>query len=516
MDVWINACNTGLHRTSQSSHLTIRAQFRRINTYVYLTRVPMVPPEEMEARSKKAEEKLNVDMGRLWEWWETELLPEIKEHLAYWENFDLRGVSMSTLIAHLEDTQVRLARLFHIHFLLTYTFLQAPSLFDELYQDLFGKRSALDAYRLLQGFSNRTVEGNQALWELSRKALTSSQVGRVLEQNEPAQVPAALEQSAEGRAFLNELGDYLEEYGQRSDIFGELSQANWIENPATPIKNLQDFLIQPDRDLGDEMMTLAVEREQLIADARARLKEYSRPVVKQFEFLLKAAQAAIILQEDHNHWIEQRAVYKVRQVLLEFGRRFAEAGVIEQSNDVFFLTSEELPVTATTLPQGDRRQLVTQRKSEMDHFRAIQPPTALGTLPSGPPPDTPLSRALGKFFGTPPQPSTESNALRGNACSAGKVRGVAKVVLSLAEAGKLQPGDIMVAPASMPAWTPLFASIAAVVTDVGGILCHAAIVAREYKIPAVLGTRTATSVIQDGQILEVDGDAGIVRIVTSL
>jgi pyruvate,water dikinase len=87
------------------------------------------------------------------------------------------------------------------------------------------------------------------------------------------------------------------------------------------------------------------------------------------------------------------------------------------------------------------------------------------------------------------------------------------VVLSLADAGKIQPGDVLVAPATMPAWTPLFASIAAVVTDVGGVLSHAAIVAREYNIPAVLGTGNGTSVLRDGQMVEVDGDAGTVRIV---
>ena len=85
---------------------------------------------------------------------------------------------------------------------------------------------------------------------------------------------------------------------------------------------------------------------------------------------------------------------------------------------------------------------------------------------------------------------------------------------SLAEAGNLRPGDILIAPATMPAWTPLFASIAAVVTDAGGVLSHAAIVAREYNIPAVLGTGNATAVIQDGQTVEVDGDSGVVRIIS--
>ncbi len=516
MDVWINAYNEGFYQAAQSSHLTIRSVCRRINTYVYRTVVPIVPLEEIEARSKKAEETLKANMGRLWDWWETELLPEIKGHMAYWEVFDLRGASMSALIAHLEHTQVRLTRLAYIHFLLAWPLLLALSLFDELYQNLFGKEDALGAYRLLLGFSNKTVEGDRALWELSRKALLSSHVRRAIEQNEPVEVPAALEQFAEGRSFLDELGNYLEEYGQRSDIFGELSNPNWIENPVTPIKNLQNFLTKPDSDLSSELIALAAEREQSIANARDRLKGYPSPVVGQFEFLLKAAQAGTILQEDHNYWIDQRAHYKARQVLLEFGRRFAEAGIIEQPNDIFFLTSEELRVTAATVPQGNRCQLVTQRKSEMDNFRAIQPPPVLGTLPSRPPPNDSPSRAISKMSGASPQPPKESAVLQGKACSPGKVRGIPKVVLSLAEAGKLQPGDIMVAPATMPAWTPLFASIAAVVTELGGVLSHAAIVAREYKIPAVMGTGKATSIIHDGQILEVDGDAGIVRIVTSL
>lgn len=508
------AFNEGIKRASQAFEVPIRLQYRRINTYNYMATVPMVPPEEMEAQGKRAEEKLRAAMGRLWEWWDTELLPEVKEHLASWETFDLRGASMPALLAHLEDTWTRLTRLWDIHFLVAFPFLLAPSMFDELYQDLFGKQGALDAYRLLQGFGNKTVEGGHTLWELSRKALASPQVRRVLGGNDPAEVPAALEGSAEGRAFLADLGAYLEEYGQRSDIFVEVGNPNWIENPATAIKNLKDFITQRDRDLGAELAALAAERERLIAEARERLKGYPQPVVEQFEFLLRAGQAGTIVQEDHNHWIDQRGQYKVRRVLLEFGRRIAEAGVIEQPDDVFYLTPEELRETATALPQGDRRQLVAQRKAEMNHFRTIQPPSALGTMPAGPPPDDPLGRAIAKFFGAPPQPSTEPNVLQGNASSPGKVSGTAKVVLSLAEAGKLQPGDIMVAPATMPAWTPLFATIAAVVTDAGGALSHCAIVAREYNIPAVLGTGSATSVIQDGQTLKVDGDAGEVRIVS--
>jgi pyruvate,water dikinase len=102
----------------------------------------------------------------------------------------------------------------------------------------------------------------------------------------------------------------------------------------------------------------------------------------------------------------------------------------------------------------------------------------------------------------------------GLAGSSGKARGTARILLSIAEADKLRPGDVLIAETTAPPWTPLFATAAAVVSDSGGILSHCAVVAREYGIPAVVGTGLATRAIRDGQIVEVDGDAGVVRVVS--
>jgi len=120
--------------------------------------------------------------------------------------------------------------------------------------------------------------------------------------------------------------------------------------------------------------------------------------------------------------------------------------------------------------------------------------------------------AIGKFFGGPPPATEEPGIIRGNAGSPGRARGPARVVRSLAEADRLRPGDVLVAETTAPPWTPLFASAAAIVTDTGGILSHCAVVAREYGIPAVVGTGSATARISDGQLLEVDGGAGLVRV----
>jgi phosphoenolpyruvate synthase/pyruvate phosphate dikinase len=123
-------------------------------------------------------------------------------------------------------------------------------------------------------------------------------------------------------------------------------------------------------------------------------------------------------------------------------------------------------------------------------------------------------RALFKGEMSPANTSNgEMNKVKGLPGSAGVARGTARVIHSLAEAGKLQPGDVLVAISTEPPWTPLFATASAIVTDSGGVLSHSAVVAREYRIPAVVGTGMATTTFKDGQLLEVDGNAGTVRVV---
>jgi phosphoenolpyruvate synthase/pyruvate phosphate dikinase len=132
-----------------------------------------------------------------------------------------------------------------------------------------------------------------------------------------------------------------------------------------------------------------------------------------------------------------------------------------------------------------------------------------------PPASEPLFLASTKVNGDamPSMNGENTDVLQGNAGSPGKVSGPARIIRSLDQAGRLAPGDILVAETTAPPWTPLFATAAAVVTDVGGVLSHCAVVAREYGIPAVVGAGRATELIQDGQLIEVNGDQGVVRLV---
>jgi phosphohistidine swiveling domain-containing protein len=505
----------GFARASEAYDMPIRLQPRRINTYYYMAVAPvMAPPEEMEAMEERAQEKIGDAMVRLGETWSEDYLPEIQQYLQDWEDFDLRGASMPELLAHLDETLAKLQRLWEIHFFIAFPMLMAISTFEEFYRDLFDSEGAFDAYRMLQGLDNKTVESGQMLWQLSRKALEMPEVRKILTESAAADVVPALEGSAEGREFLMEFGAYLDEYGHRGDKWG-VSYPTWTENPTPVIKMLKDYITQPGGGPDEELAALAAEREHHLAETRERLGGYPQTVRDQFEILLKAAEEGTVLSEDHGFWIDFNSTARVRKVFMEFGRRFAEARVVEDPSDVFHLTLDEIRETAEQLPNLDSMDLVAQRKAEIERFGRIQPPPALGTPPPGPPPDNPANRALGKFFGGPPQPPDEAGILRGNPGSPGIVRGRAKVLRSLPEGNDgIKEGDILVAETTAPPWTPLFATAAAVVTDTGGILSHCAVVAREYRIPAVVGTAMATATIKDGQTIEVDGDKGVVRILS--
>lgn len=502
----------GFVAAAEAYEAPIRPHVRRFYTWHYLTFAPLpLPEEELEELGKRFEQNLGDAMARQGERWEEEYLPEIRALLAAWEEFDLASASDAQLLAHWDLTIQRFARLSLIHFEIALPMLLSIGLFDEIYTDLFGAKSSLESMRLLQGTPTSTTRMGQELWRLSRVAIDVPAVRAIIEERAAADVVPALERDPACAAFLTELRAFLSEYGHRAEIWG-ISHPSWIEDPSPAIKSLKDFLSQPGRDLAAELQELAVERDRLIAEARQQLAGYPAQAREQFEFILGTATAGIYLSEEHGFWIDSYGYDCLRQVILEVGRRLATHGVLEDRDDIFHLTFAETRA-ALEQPEAELHGLVAERKAELAAFRDVQVPPVLGTEPPGPPPDNPLFRTIGKFFGTPPPPSDEPGMLRGTAGSAGHVRGIARVVRSLADAQRLEPGEILVTETTAPAWTPLFASAAAVVTDAGGVLSHCAVVAREYMIPAVVGTGLATAVIPDGATIEVDGSEGIVRII---
>lgn len=244
------------------------------------------------------------------------------------------------------------------------------------------------------------------------------------------------------------------------------------------------------------------------------MQTYPQAVRDQFEFLLQAARTGTVLTEDHGYWIDFRSASDMREILLEVGRRLVAADIISDANDFGHLTLAEILAALRGL-SGDLHTTVADRRAEMERYRGVDVPFAIGVAPDETPPDDAGGRMMAKFFGARAQASADPAVLHGSAGSAGVVRGPVRIVRSWDEADLVQPGDILVAETTSPPWTPLFSTVAAVVTDTGGVLSHCAVVAREYGIPAVVATGSATRTLSDGQIVEVDGSHGIVRIIST-
>jgi pyruvate,water dikinase len=195
----------------------------------------------------------------------------------------------------------------------------------------------------------------------------------------------------------------------------------------------------------------------------------------------------------------------------ELGNRLVRTGAIGRADDVFWLTEGELQAASEALDQGgaagDHQALVAERRARWRAQRLLTPPVAL-PLRGG---TTVLGVDWGGFMPARIE-QAGGNVIRGTGASPGHVTGTARVLYGPDEFALMRPGDILVARITTPAWTPLFALAAGIVTDVGGPLSHGSIVAREYHIPAVLGTAVATERIRSGQRITVDGDAGTVRL----
>ncbi len=485
---------------------------RLFNTYVYeAVAMPQVTSVQLALQLQQAEEHLDKIMPALLNFWQAQWLPEIKQHLADWEAYDLNSASLSALVDHLQETQQRLYRLWEIHFLLFFPMVLAISLFDELYQDLFSEANSLAFSTLLAGFPNKTIESDLALWHLSRQALVAPDVAQILTQATPQTVIGQLMKTTAGQPFLAQFNAFLQTYGRRGDRWSLLA-VPWIEDPTPVIKNLQDHLRQPKRDLAAELQNVATMREQSIASAQIRLAAYPKAVRTEFAARLKVAQIGYTLKEEHGYWLDFQGIYAARQVCLACGQRLAAAGMIDHVTDVFYLTLTELTTMGTVAPPSCR-DLINQRRANEMHFANVTPPSSLGAMSTEVEIDDPISRAIGKVMGSGLAVAT-ADELHGCAGAPGIVQGVVKVLHTLEDATKLTPGDILVVSMITPAWTALFATAAAVVTDGGGVLSHGAIVAREYGIPAVVSTRLATTMLRDGQTVVVNGDKGIIRVLS--
>jgi rifampicin phosphotransferase len=339
---------------------------------------------------------------------------------------------------------------------------------------------------LLSGADNVTLETNRKLEDLAATIRATPMLTAAFACHDPGSLPVAMRETAEGRAFLAALDAFLAAYGHRETGSPLLvSQPTWAESPEVVLAVLQG-LARAELPLREGRLAWQAARDELIALPALRWA----PVRALVLVLLGEARRFLPLRED-THFLLTMPLPVLRGLLLELGRRLAEVGVLGEAEDVFHLRLDELERVSERWPPpvdvADRLRSTLARRAAR---RAALANVPLFDAATAPPPGDALAA------GSPGSPGT----------AVGRVR----VVLDASAFGTLQPGEVLVAPYTNPSWTPLFTRAAAVVVDTGSAVSHAAIVAREYGIPAVMATGDGTRQLRDGQRVRVDGSRGLV------
>lgn len=348
---------------------------------------------------------------------------------------------------------------------------------------------------LLSGVETKTLEANRTLEALAARVRADPTLRDAFRDRDAHELWSALEAHPPGRAFLAELRAFLDRYGHREGAALLASQPTWKDAPEVVLGILRGLAAVPPRHRTTQPAWEAA-RDELLA------RPLLRPQPLRAAFLTLLAQSRCLLQiREDTHFYATMPLPVVRRTLLELGRRLASVGVLDSAEDIFHLKRSEIEQVEETWPPpsrlaGELGALVLRRKERR---------SALERTPLH---DTALIRPALRG-----EESVRAHVLvRGTPGSPGVAEGPVRVIREGGEFGKLRSGEVLVAPYTNPAWTPLFQRAAAVVVDSGNAASHAAVVAREYAIPAVMGTGDGTRRLSDGQWTQVDGTNGVVRL----
>ena len=419
------------------------------------------------------------------ETWNRKWLPEVDALFDELSGFDATAVREGEWRETLDRQATEFRRVFAgVHGECVFTSGRLAQDFVDGYCDAFGEARRADAHALLQGFPNRTLDRAIALWELGREVRATPALRAAVRD------AAATGTGAVGHAgFDRRLTAFLEEFGHTTDA--QVADAPTWREDARPALGLVLRYADEPKDAAPALAAArqVIQRERLERELRALAESDQR--TRDLLEALPGAQELLPVREDHNTLCDQRLAAASRYRWLGIGRLLVQRGLTEDAEDVFYLTFEEL-LEALETGTAPTSGTLDERRREQAAYRSVQPPPVLGQ---------PLATE-----------GSATGVVRGTGASPGIYRGRARVIRSLGEADRLGHGDILVCVVTAPSWTPYFAIAGAVVTDAGGALSHTAVVAREYGIPAVVGTRTGTREIGDGALIEVDGTDGVVRL----
>lgn len=510
---WVNYCGHGLQWAAEKLGLpTCKGYDWRLKDGGGYVGILIVDDEE-EIRQR--EERFRQNIIPFIQDYEGEWRKCVDEVLELYEGLKQTNLDTCTnieLLEHFEQTINVYRRQWELHFYLMYLVFGVFILFEAICKEWVGiDDTNPDFHKLMRGFDNKIFQIDKRLWQFSKQVVELGLEEIILESDSEEYV-TKLNAHPNGPKFLAELQEYLEIEGWRGSGC-DITVPIWVENPRAPLAAIKAFLVKGgDFDLDGERAKLAEEREQLENNILAKLPEEQR---NYFKTIMGLAQRSSNFSEEHNQYFDLYCHAMVRRACLGVGRRFVQAGTMDKVEDIFFLVPDEVRKACLNPDWHNYRNTVGRRRAEWEEWCTKENPPILGNVT--------MDEAMGilvkshdpivlkVIIGSFPVPKPELKAdLYGISGSPGVVEGVARLVFNEKDLDYLQPGEILVAPATYPSWTPVFGMIKGVVVDRGASLSHAAIVGREYGIPVVMNVFDGSKQIKSGMRIRVDGDLGVV------
>lgn len=382
-------------------------------------------------------------------------------------------------------------------------------LFTQLYNRLIRRKQDPEPNVFLLGSDTTALRSEKSLWDLSQWIQTEPALAAFLAQTPGEELAAMMQQPAVPAAapaaawteFRQRFEQHLRTFGRTAYEF-DFANPTPLETPGPMLDALKAFLSGKASDPYERQKAAVAKRDQA---AQAVLGRVGWPRKGWFAKLLRWAQETSPMREDSIFDMGMGHAL-LRAMFAELGARFAAGGAIEQPEDIYWLVQHEVESLIASLEAGEAlpalADRIPERRARWQRALKETPPVML-----------PERSGWSKLMhGGEVESKDGKTTLKGVGTSGGKVTAPARVIFGPEDFASMQPGDVLVAVTTTPAWTPLFSLASAVVTDIGGPLSHSSIVAREYGIPAVMAARKATRAIQSGQMITVNGSDGTVTI----
>lgn len=377
------------------------------------------------------------------------------------------------------------------------TAMDASSWINEKMNKWLGEKNAADT--LSQSVPNNiTSEMGLALMDVADVIRPYSKIIEYLQHVKDDHFLDELVEFDGGQETRDAINAYLNKYGMRCAGEIDITRTRWSEKPTTLIplilSNIRNFEPNESKRRFEQGRQEALQKEQELVDRLKRLPD-GKQKAKETKRMISIIRNFIGYREYPKYgMINRYFVYK--QALLKEAEKFVQAGIIHEKEDIYYLTFEELTEVVRTNKLD--YQIINKRKDEYKLYEKLTPPRVITS-------DGEI--IAGKYK----RDNLPAEAIVGLPVSSGVIEGRARVILNMEDAN-VEDGDILVTAFTDPSWTPLFVSIKGLVTEVGGLMTHGAVIAREYGLPAVVGVENATKLIKDGQKIRVHGTEGYIEI----